>query len=259
MRFLAVSSSPGLFSGADVWGPSPYFDNTTYPSNVSRSDLTQLTLLQALAFSDNFTFAHIGLTLGAPTLLKYAHRFYIGKSIPFVYPVKVSRIANGKDRPSLSELAQSAFGAEVDQVTPMQMALIVSTVANGGVMMAPHLVQDLETPAGKVRDRFPVHVLSNVMSRSAAANVMTGMAFVVNHGSGYLAQISGVQAAGKTGTAASGGYFPHAWFISFAPARHPVIAVAVLHEFSGEGFKYAAPIARKVLVAGLQEAGYHVH
>jgi peptidoglycan glycosyltransferase len=97
------------------------------------------------------------------------------------------------------------------------------------------------------------------MSAGAAANVATAMAFVVNHGSGYMAQLSGVQAAGKTGTAASGADKPHAWFIAFAPARHPVIAVAVLHEYSGEGFEFAAPIARKMLIAALREDGYHVH
>jgi peptidoglycan glycosyltransferase len=97
------------------------------------------------------------------------------------------------------------------------------------------------------------------MSPESARQVTQGMEFVVQHGSGFKAQIAHVAVAGKTGTAASGAYFPHAWFIAFAPASHPVIAVAVLHEFSGEGFKFAAPIARKVMIAALQEAGYHVH
>jgi peptidoglycan glycosyltransferase len=85
------------------------------------------------------------------------------------------------------------------------------------------------------------------------------MEFVVDHGSGYRAQIAGMKVAGKTGTAASGGPFPHAWFITFAPADHPVVAVAVMREFAGEAFKYAAPIARKVLVAALQRRGYKIH
>lgn len=241
-----------LFSGEDIFGPSPYFDNVTYPSNITRSDLTVLTLEQALAFSDNFTFAHIGLTLGSSTLLKYAHRYYIGRNTPFDVPVAVSHIANGNHHPSKAVLAQSSFGAEVDQVTPLQMALIAATVANHGVMMAPYVVQDLETTGGKVVESHQTHVLSRVMSRASAAKVRDGMVFVVNEGSGFEAQIPGMSVAGKTGTAASGGDKAHAWFISFAPADHPRIAVAVLREYSGEGFEYAAPLARKVMVAALK-------
>lgn len=248
-----------VFSGADIFGPSPYFDNSTYPSNITRSDLTQLTLRQALAFSDNFTFAHIGLTLGSPTLLQYAHRYYIGRHIPFDFPVAVSSVANGNPHPTISELAQSSFGATVDHVSPLQMALIAETVANGGVMMAPHLVLDRETSTGRVLQRYHNHVLSRVMSRRAAQEVTAGMIFVVDHGSGFPAQIAGMKVAGKTGTAESGTSHAHAWFITFAPARHPVVAVAVLREFSGEGFQYAAPVARNVLVAALREWGYKVH
>ncbi len=247
-----------VFSGADAFGPSPYFDNTTYPSNVTRTDLTQLTLAQALAFSDNFTFAHIGLTLGGPTLLRYAHRFYVGRKIPFVYPVRPSVVADGQARPGPSEVARSSFGAPTDRVTPMQMALIASAVANRGVVMAPHLVERVEDAAGRPSFAYRVHSLSRVMSAGSAREVTRGMEFVVQHGSGFKAQIKGLAVAGKTGTAASGAYFPHAWFISFAPADHPIIAVAVLREFSGEGFKYAAPVARKVMIAALQEAGFHV-
>lgn len=247
-----------LFSGADAFGPSPYFDNAAYPSNVTRADLTQLTLLQALAFSDNFSFARIGLTLGARVLLKYAHRYWVGRRIPFEYLVAISSIADNRAYPTLSELAQSAFGAEVDRVTPMQMALIAATAANRGVMMAPHLVQDTEDQTGHIIRRYRVHPLGRVMSARAARDVTTGMVFVVDHGSGYRAQIGGIGVAGKTGTAASGGNRPHAWFIAFAPARHPVVALAVLRQYSGEGFKFAAPIARKILVAALRQRGYRV-
>jgi peptidoglycan glycosyltransferase len=245
-----------VFSGADVFGPSPYFDNSVYPSNVTRSDLRALTLSQALAFSDNFTFAHIGLTIGSATLLRYAHRYLIGQRIPFDLPVAVSSIANGKQHPSKSELAQSAFGAEVDRVTPLQMAVVAGTVADGGILVQPHLFQSLEAPSGKMLQTYVPRSLGRVMSRSTAAHITTAMSFVVNHGSGFKAQIQGIQVAGKTGTAASGGNRANAWFICFAPARDPVVAVAVLHQFSGEGFEYAAPIARKVLIAALDERGF---
>lgn len=247
-----------IFSGVDAFGPSPYFDNSLYPSNVTRADLTELTLEQALAFSDNFAFAHIGLTLGAPTLLRYAHRYGIDRPIPFIYPVARSSIASGRNKLSTPELAQSSFGAEVDRVTPLQMALIAATVANGGVMMAPHIIAGVRAEAAATE--VPVHrrMLSRVISPASARDVTAAMTFVVDHGSGFNAQIRGMKVAGKTGTAASGADKPNAWFICFAPARHPVVAVAVLHQFSGEGFQYAAPIARKVLIAALRARGFHV-
>lgn len=245
-----------VFSGADVFGPSPYFDNTLYPSNVTRADLHALTLSQALAFSDNFTFAHIGLKLGSQTLIGYAHRFFVGRKIPFDLPVSVSSMANAAAHPSSSELAQSAFGGDVDKVTPLQMALVAGTVANGGILMAPHLFESLRAPGGNILRRNVPTPLGRVMKASTASDITTAMSFVVNHGSGFKAQIRGIQVAGKTGTASSGGNRANAWFICFAPARHPVVAVAVLHQFSGEGFEYAAPVARKVLLAALNEHGF---
>ncbi len=246
-----------LFSGADAFGPSPYFDNSLYPSNVTRSDLHVLTLSQALAFSDNFTFAHIGLTLGAPTLLTYAHRFYIGRQIPFDLPVSISQIADASKHPSLSVLAQSAFGAGVDRVTPLQMAMVVSAVANGGNLMAPHLLERIDGSSGVAVKKYTPRLLGRVVSTSTAKQVASAMSFVVNHGSGFNAAIPGIQVAGKTGTAVSGGNLPNAWFICFAPASHPVVAVAVLNQFTGEGFQFAAPIARAVLLAALKERGIH--
>jgi penicillin-binding protein A len=251
-------SLDSVFSGADAFGPSPYFDNSLYPSNVTRSDLTQLTLPQALAFSDNFTFAHIGLTMGASTLLRYAHRFYVGERIPFDLPTAKTVVAKGEAVPSKSVLAQSSFGGRPDSVTPLQMAVVAETVANRGVLMLPHLVEDLETPSGQVLSRPPPPKPRHVMSPRAARDVTTAMEFVVNHGSGFEAQVQGIKVAGKTGTAESGGDKPNAWFIAFAPADNPVIAVAVLRQFSGEGFEYAAPIARKMLVAGMRLDGIHV-
>jgi len=246
------------FSGVDAFGPSPYFDNSEYPSNVTRNDLTVLTLPQALAFSDNFAFAHIGLTLGAGTMLDYARRFGIDGSIPFDLPVQPSAVAAGKATLSKSQLAQMAFGAPVDQVTPLQMAMIAATIANHGITMRPRIVMGLRGQGWRAGAFLKPIVFKRVLSSKAASDITSAMTFVVDHGSGYPAQIAGVRVAGKTGTAASGANKPNAWFICFAPAGHPVVAVAVLHEFSGEGFKYAAPLARRLLVAALENRGYRV-
>jgi peptidoglycan glycosyltransferase len=247
-----------VFTGADAFGPSPYFDNEAYPSNITFGDMTQVAMLRALAFSDNFVFAHIGLTLGGATLLKYAHRYRVGRHIPFELPVASSIIANGHSHPTVAEVAQSSFGAEVDQVTPIQMALIAATVANGGVMMAPHLVKDFEDSSGHVVARFHDRSLGRIMSPRAARDVRTGMVYVVDQGSGFEAQIPGIKVGGKTGTAQAHAFYPHAWFLAFAPARNPVIAVAVLREYAGEGYEFAAPLARRILVTALRERGYKV-
>jgi len=239
-----------VFSGADIFGPSPYFDNSEYPSNITTPGFTALTLSQALAFSDNFTFAHIGIVLGSNVLRRYARRYYIGRRIPFDLRVAVSHTLAGLANPSTAVLAQSSFGAPTDMVTPLQMAIIAETVANGGVAMRPFIVRSEELNGAVVATTKP-EALGRVMSPASASNVTEAMSFVVNHGSGYAAQISGIQVAGKTGTAASGRDKPNAWFIAFAPADHPRIAVAVLKQFSGEGATAAAPIARKVILAAL--------
>jgi peptidoglycan glycosyltransferase len=158
----------------------------------------------------------------------------------------------------LAEVAQSSFGGEVDKVTPLQMALIAATVANGGVMMAPHLVKDFEDASGHQVRRYRDHSLGRVTSPRAARDVTTGMVYVVEHGSGFKSQILGIKVAGKTGTAQAHAFYPHAWFIAFAPAHNPVVAVAVLREYAGEGFEFAAPLARRVLVTALRERGYKV-
>jgi peptidoglycan glycosyltransferase len=169
--------------------------------------------------------------------------------------VATSVIANDHASPSLSEVAQSSFGGEVDRVTPLQLALVASAVANRGVLMAPYLVQRVVAADGTTLQEHHNRTLGRVMSANTARDVASAMTFVVDFGSGIHAQIPGIKVAGKTGTAASGGYYPHAWFISFAPADKPVIAVAVLHEFSGEAFQFAAPLARQVLEAGLRAKG----
>lgn len=248
-----------VFSGSDVFGPSPYFDNLAYPSNITRTDLSAITLKQALAFSDNFTYAHVGVSLGQALWSSYARRFGIGRRLSFPFPVSVSHVLDDNSRPSTAELARSSFGAADDQVTVLQMAMITAAVANRGVLMAPRLVDRVTRPDGSALVKYPPRILARVMAPRSAREVGRAMAFVVNHGSGLYAQIPGVQVCGKTGTADSGAAIPHAWFIAFAPEKHPVLAVAVLREFSGEGFRYAAPLSRRVLIAALQEKGYGVH
>jgi peptidoglycan glycosyltransferase len=140
----------------------------------------------------------------------------------------------------------------------MQMALVAGAIGNGGVMMRPRLVTEVRAPDGQVVQTFEPEIFSRPMTEVNAALLTAMMIEVVEGGTGTAARISGVSVAGKTGTAQHGeGADPHAWFVSFAPAEDPQIAVAVIVLDGGSlgseatGGALAAPIARAVMEAAL--------
>jgi peptidoglycan glycosyltransferase len=136
--------------------------------------------------------------------------------------------------------------------------MIASAVANHGTLMAPYMVDQILGPDTEVVSRTKPQVLRQAVSPEVAAQLTQMMVGVVATGTGTAARISGVQVAGKTGTAQHGvNSAPHAWFIAFAPAQNPTVAVAVLVENGGAlgseatGGRVAAPIAAKVMKAVL--------
>jgi peptidoglycan glycosyltransferase len=139
-------------------------------------------------------------------------------------------------------------------LTPLHLALIAATVANDGVMPRPHLLAEVRAPDGTVLRRYQPEPLSTPITPQTAHQVRDIMVVAVADGYARPAAIQGVAVAGKTGTAQLGGeqQAPHAWFIGFAPADNPRIAIAVLVEHGGEGSQVAAPLARQVLEAALK-------
>jgi len=138
------------------------------------------------------------------------------------------------------------------------MALVAAAIGNGGVEMQPRLVTEARDPTGQVIAEFAPQEFSQPLSAANAAALTRMMVGVVESGTGTAAQIPGVTVAGKTGTAQHGeGANPHAWFVSFAPAEAPEVAVAVIVLDGGSlsseatGGQLAAPIARAVLEAAL--------
>jgi peptidoglycan glycosyltransferase len=134
------------------------------------------------------------------------------------------------------------------------MALVAAGVANGGEVPRPRLVSEVQDPAGGTVERFAPETIGTALSPDNAEELKEMMVAVVESGTGTAAQISGIEVAGKTGTAQSAeGADPHAWFIAFAPADDPEIAVAVLVENGGSvgseatGGAVAAPIARAII------------
>jgi peptidoglycan glycosyltransferase len=156
------------------------------------------------------------------------------------------------------QTAQSAIGQFSVRATPLQMAMVGAAIANNGELMSPYLVQELRAPDLSPISTTKPKALGQAMSPQAAQQLTTMMVNVVENGTGTNGQIPGVQVAGKTGTAQQGGgRRPHAWFVSFAPADNPKVAVAVIVENGGNaseisGNQIAAPIAQAVMRAVLR-------
>ena len=148
------------------------------------------------------------------------------------------------------ELANAAYGQAETLVTPLQMALVASSVANGGVLMKPQLVTAIVGPSGT--EQVQPEVWRTVMSPAVAGTIGTAMQLAVESDWGRIfttgAAIPGIPTAGKTGTAQIGGAAePNSWFIGYAPANNPQVAIAVIVEQGGHGSARAAPIAGSLM------------
>ncbi|HZN43243.1 MAG TPA: penicillin-binding protein 2 [Actinomycetota bacterium] len=234
-----------------------------------------ITMAEAFEESCNVTFAEIGLELGPERMADQARRYGLCATNPpeqtsceeqlirFELPFQNGRFPD----PAYFEqndplLAFSAIGLDNDLVNPLSMALTASAVANQGVMMEPRIVTQVRDSQGRVAREFAPSEFGRAISGRSAADLTRMMISVVNEGTGFRAQIPGIQVAGKTGTATNGeGQAPNAWFTAFAPVgggRPPRIAVSVIVLDGGSlgseatGGQVAAPIARAVMEAYLR-------
>jgi penicillin-binding protein A len=228
-----------------------------------RNDLGQsfgdISLTTAMTNSVNTVFGQIGEALGKRTMAEYMRRFGFYRKPPLDYPADETFASgerlNGRLLPVESDrvdVGRMAIGQDKLAVTPLQMAMVVAAVANGGRLMQPHLADRVVDPDGRTVDRVQPRVWSTPISAQTAAAVNQMMRTVVESGTGQAVQLPGIQVAGKTGTAeigVTGANLTQPSFVAFAPADNPRIAIAVTVERSQGGFggTVAAPIARAVL------------
>jgi peptidoglycan glycosyltransferase len=228
--------------------------------------------MEAFEESCNVTFAEVGLKLGPERMAEQARAYGLCGTLPperttceeplvtFELPYQNGRFPE----PEYFErndplLAFSAIGLDNDLVNPLQMALMASAVANGGVMPNPRIVTQVRDSQGRVVREFGDRDVGRAISFQTAQTLTQMMIAVVNEGTGYRAALPGIQVAGKTGTATNGeGRPPNAWFTAFAPAEDPRIAVSVIVLDGGDlgsdatGGQVAAPIVRAVIDAYLR-------
>jgi peptidoglycan glycosyltransferase len=214
-----------------------------------------ITLTQALEVSCNVSFGSVGLRLGDAALRDQAEKF--GFDQTYLNDLNGQAKSRFPAHPDEPQTALSAIGQFDVAATPLQMAMVASGIANGGTLMRPYVVDEVRAPDLSVLDKTtPEAYRSNAVSSSVARELTQMMVSVVDNGTGQTAQIPGIKVAGKTGTAQSSPERPpYAWFVSFAPAEDPKVAVAVLVEDAGvdrnaiSGSGLAAPIAKRVMEA----------
>ncbi|WP_043499590.1 peptidoglycan D,D-transpeptidase FtsI family protein [Georgenia sp. SUBG003] len=210
----------------------------------------EVPLIIAFRQSCNTTFAQLAMDMGEETLRAQAEAFGFGE--PLEVPLKVTP-SRFPDEPSPPQLAMSGIGQSDVRVTPMQMAMVAAAVANDGVQMQPFLVARELSPDLEVVGTTEPRELRESVTPETADKLTEMMVEVVANGTGTAAQIPGVQVAGKTGTAEiSADVSPHAWFLGFAGAEDPEVAVAVVVENGGDGGTNAGPVARAVMEAVLR-------
>lgn len=206
----------------------------------------------AYTYSVNAIFGQVGVALGWASMAEQAALLGIGHEAPLTIATAAGQLHSPGSDLSDVLLATTAFGQGELLATPLQMALIAATVANGGEMMLPRLA------LAEVKDGETVATLESTSGRrliepDLAATMRDFMVSVVQAGQASGLDIAGIQVAGKTGTAEAGDGTSHAWFIGFAPAESPQVAVAVVVERGGQGGSVAAPIAGEVIRAVLAE------
>lgn len=261
--FKLVTAAAALDSGrytpdTELAGPARLRlsgTSTSLPNEDGRSCGAddRVTLRQALAISCNTAFAGLGGDLGRAVLARQAAAFGFGTDLLPDLGAAPSRFPAGLD-PAQTQL--SAIGQFSVTASVLQMAVVGATIADGGVLHQPYLVSRVLSPNLEELSTTMPDAGTAAMSPRAAAALTSMMVTVVQTGTGTPARISGLQVAGKTGTAQTGsGRKPVAWFVAFAPAVHPRVAVAVAVPDAAipaqdiAGGRLAAPIAKAVIEA----------
>jgi penicillin-binding protein A len=225
-------------------------DFTLHDNESEASGYADLTT--AFALSSNVDFAQIALKMGVDTFYEYLDRWGIGSSLDFQLPAERDRVPP-KSSIVPGELAQMGFGQGALLMTPLQMALLGATIADEGNEPRPYIVREVVS-GGVPQSSSGAATLASPVSPETAAKVTKMMIAVVQRGTGTPAQLPHVTVAGKTGTATNPLGRSHAWFVAFAPAQNPRVALSIVVENVGYGATYAAPIAREVIRTALQSA-----
>ena len=218
----------------------------------------RITLTQALQVSCNVTFLTLANELGNEAMADQAEAFgFNSTSLEDLGGQAASLYPRDMDAP---QTAMSGIGQSSVTATPLQMAMVAAAIANDGDVMRPYVVDEVRAPNLSVLDRTDPQSISKAISSTTAEELTKMLVATVDSGTAAPAQIPGVEVAGKTGTAQStSSRPPYAWFVSFAPAQDPQVAVAVMVQSSDTspdeigGGALGGPIAKAVMEAVINQ------
>jgi penicillin-binding protein A len=270
--FKVVTATAAIDTGrytpnSMVNGNSPKTISGVPLQNDNNQSFGPITLTHALTDSVNTVWAQVAQSVGRPTMTEYMERFGFYAKSPIDLPsdeVIASRPYDFKGRPFApgspdEDIGRIGIGQGGLEVTPLQMVMVAAAVANHGTLMTPRLTDRVVDQTGKTIETISPSVYNQVMKPTVAAEITQMMKTVVDEGTGTPAQLgSGIAFAGKTGTASIGPAGlgeTQPWFIGFAPAQAPKVAIAVTIEKTQGGFggQVAAPIAKAVVQTLLAE------
>lgn len=210
-----------------------------------------INLKEAFAKSCNTAFATIGEGLSINEFRGLSESFFFNRSLPARILNNPSSFLLKVGESGIKETMQTAIGQGRTLITPLHNAMIAAAIANDGVMMKPYVIDRIESVGGRVLKGYIPEEVATVMTVKEANFLKGLMRSVVTEGTANALNDMDIKVAGKTGTAELDEKASHAWFIGFAPADDPKIAISVIVENKGSGSEYALPIARKVLDAYL--------
>ncbi|MCK5218266.1 hypothetical protein KAR10_02015, partial [bacterium] len=214
----------------------------------------------ALDTSCNLAMAAVGAALGPDRLYEYSNKFGFGAPITFAFQseeVELSYPTATTSAPMVSDqrfdLAERSCGlGENILISPLHAAMLAATIANQGRMLTPFFIKEIKNIRGEILGQGVPKVMLTPIRPETADKIKAFMIDTVRHGIGRKAQVKGISVAGKTGTTGGSKHGLNGWFICFAPAENPEVAVAVYAEKEGTGMDMAAPIARLFLQAVLK-------
>lgn len=258
--FKIITGAAALESGFDpnakVRVDDPWQADKSWGTYFVRSSSRahgDYTMADAFRLSENIYFAKVGLQLGGQKIAEYAQRFGIGNPTRCDIPAGKGQLSRtGQlDRPTL--IADTSYGQGELLVSPLQMALVAASIGMGGVMPTPHYATEVRDAQGHAIRVIAPGPIGQVI-RLETAKALTAMLVGAVSGPGafaFAAKLPGTSVAGKTGSAENPSGAPHGWFVGFAPAEAPTVAVAILLENSPKGGEDAAPLGGRVMQAAL--------